>query len=124
MGKREKRDKSKKDQIDIQNNEMQQEGQLGAPSEKKPKTEDNLMHIRDISRHSSSSGKLGPILPSFSHAPCSVPLLAAADPDCSIEVQWNGDKPQPRLCHLDDQYLCVHRSLNRTFFQFILHLVR
>jgi len=97
MGKNVKKDKNKKDELDIQNNEMQQEEQLFVPNEKKPKTEDNLMHIRDISRHSSSSGKLGPILPSFSHAPCSVPLLAAADPDCSIEVQWNGDKPQPRL---------------------------
>ena len=73
-------------------------GQLLPPwtRPKKSKTEDNLMHIRDISRHSSSSGKLGPILPSFSHAPCSVPLLAAADPLCSIEVQWKGEKPEPR----------------------------
>ena len=104
MGKKVKKDKNKKDELDIQNNEMQQEEQLFVPNEKKPKREDNLMHIRDISRHSSSSGKLGPILPSFSHAPCSVPLLAAANPDCSIEVQWNGDKPQPRCCHLDDHY--------------------
>ena len=89
MGKKVKKDKNKKDELDIQNNEMQQEEQLFVPNEKKPKREDNLMRIRDISRHSSSSGKLGPILPSFSHAPCSVPLLAAANPDCSIEVQWN-----------------------------------
>jgi len=97
MGKKEKRDKNKKEQVDIQNNDLQTEGQLEKTRPKKSKTENTLMHIRDISRHSSSSGKLGPILPSFSHAPCSVPLLAAADPLCSIEVQWKGEKPEPRL---------------------------
>ena len=96
MGKKEKRAKKEKDKIDIQNNDLQKEG---TASLKECKTEADVMNIQDILRHSSSSGKLGPILPSFSHAPCSVPLLAAADPHCSIEVQWKGDNPQPRWCH-------------------------
>jgi len=94
MGKKEKGAKKEKDKIDIQNNDLQKEG---TASLKECKTEADVMNIQDILRHSSSSGKLGPILPSFSHAPCSVPLLAAADPHCSIEVQWKGDNPQPRL---------------------------
>lgn len=97
MGKKERRAKKEKEKMDIQNNDLQKEGKS---SQKKCKTEADVMDIQDISRHSSCSGKLGPILPSFSHAPCSVPLLAAADPHCSIEVQWKGDKPQPRWCHL------------------------
>ena len=91
MGKNEKRGNHEKEKLDIQNNDLQTES---LPSLKKCNAD--VMDVQDILRHSSSSGKLGPILPSFSHAPCSVPLLAAADPHCSIEVQWKGDKPQPR----------------------------
>lgn len=94
MEKKEKRAKNEKEKMDIQNNDLQEKGKA---SLKKCKVETDVMHIQDILRHSSSSGKLGPILPSFSHAPCTVPLLAAADPQCSIEVEWKGDKPQPRL---------------------------
>ena len=97
MGKKEKRAKKEKEKIDIQNNDLQQEKETIL---KKCKVETDVLNIQDILRHSSSSGKLGPILPSFSHAPCAVPLLAAADPQCSIEVQWKGDNPQPRSGHM------------------------
>ena len=62
MGKREKKGKKEKVQKDAQNNESEdsKDGILGLAAPKKAK--DNLLRIEDISRHSSSSGKLGPIL--------------------------------------------------------------
>ena len=62
MGKREKKGKKEKVQKDVQNNETEdsKDGILGLAAPKKAK--DNLLCIEDISRHSSSSGKLGPIL--------------------------------------------------------------
>ena len=81
---------------DSQNNALPEEA-----LSKKCKTEsiqpsDSMLHIQDISSHSKFSGKLGPILTSFSHAPCSVPLVAASNPDCSIGVNWVGNWPQAR----------------------------
>ena len=62
MGKREKKGKKEKVQKDAQNNETEdsKDGILGLAAPKKAK--DNLLRIEDISRHSRSSGKLGPIL--------------------------------------------------------------
>ena len=65
MGKREKKGTKEKVQKDAQNNETEdsKDGILGLAAPKRPKkAKDNLLRIEDISRHSSSSGKLGPIL--------------------------------------------------------------
>lgn len=102
MGKREKKGKKEKVQKDAQNNETEdsKDGILGLAAPKRPKkAKDNLLRIEDISRHSSSSGKLGPILPTFSHAPHSVNLLLApADPQhCSIDAEWKGDQLKTSL---------------------------
>ena len=90
-----RKDKSKLD--DSQNNALPEEALSKKCKTESSHSSDSMLHIQDISSHSKSSGKLGPILTSFSHAPCSVPLVAASQPDCSIGVNWVGNWPQARL---------------------------
>jgi len=52
------------------------------------------MIIEDVTFQTKSLGKIGPILPTFQHAPCNPESLAAMKPDVDISVDWSvGPKP-------------------------------
>ena len=89
---------------DSQNNALPEEALSKKCITEGSQSSDSTLHIQDISSHSKSSGKLGPILTSFSHAPCSVPLVAASKTDCSIGVNWVGNWPQARYVGPSHQY--------------------
>lgn len=60
-------------------------------------TPGHMMRITDISNHQASQGTVGPLLASFSHAPCSSALVAAARPSCSVTTEWQEDWPKVSL---------------------------
>ena len=49
------------------------------------------MIVEDVSVQSKGVGKIGPLLPTFAHAPCNTHSLLSVVKDVGVDVDWPGD---------------------------------
>ena len=55
------------------------------------------MIIEDVTYQTKSVGKLGPIFPSFQHAPCNPASLETSTRDVDINVDWTNVSNKPDI---------------------------
>jgi len=74
--------------------------------------------IEDVTLQNKGIGKIGPILPSFKHAPCSSISLAASTRDCTVTANWPGQSDPGLEVRLSTDHMTYSSTTNATTNQY------
>jgi len=74
--------------------------------------------IEDVTLQNKGLGKIGPILPSFKHAPFSSVSLAASTKDCSVTANWPGQTDPGLEVQLSTDHMTYSSTSNTTTNQY------